>query len=70
MENFGRSFEIGLATVHLLTHRPLGFTKMMPMGINMMLRDRMSLTPKRIKGIDSFKAILKKAKELEVQDGI
>lgn len=70
MENYGRSFELGLATVYLLAHHPLGMAKMMPMGFNMMRRDRMSLTPKRIKGIDSLKAILNKAKELEVQDGI
>jgi heterodisulfide reductase subunit C len=66
VENFGRGFELGLAGVHLLSHRPLGLAKMMPMGMGMMRRGRMSIVPKQIKGIDSLKAVLNKAKELEV----
>ena len=66
VENFGRGFELGLAGVHMLSHHPLGLAKMMPMGMGMMKRGRMSIVPKQIKGIDSLKAILSKAKELEV----
>jgi hypothetical protein len=38
--------------------------KMAPMGMGMLRRGRMDLTPKRIKGIDQLKAILAKAKEM------
>lgn len=63
-ENYGRSFELGVATRFILTHNPLGMVKIAPMGIRMLRRGRMELTPKRIKGIDQLKAILAKAKEL------
>lgn len=64
VENYGRSFELGLATRYHLTHHPLDMMKMAPMGLGMLRKGRMSLTPKRIKGIDQLKAILAKAKEL------
>jgi heterodisulfide reductase subunit C len=63
-ENYGRSFELGVATRFILTHNPLGMVKMAPMGMGMLRRGRMDLTPKRIKGIDQLKAILAKAKEM------
>lgn len=68
VENYGRSFELGLATRYHLTHHPLGMMKMAPMGLGMLTKGRMSLTPKSIKGLDGLKAILKKAKELEEAD--
>lgn len=64
VENYGRSFELGLATRYHLTHHPLDMVKMAPMGLGMLRKGRMSLTPKRIEGIDQLKAILAKAKEL------
>jgi hypothetical protein len=39
--------------------------KMAPMGLGMLRKGRMDLTPKKIKGIDQLKSILEKAKELE-----
>jgi heterodisulfide reductase subunit C len=63
-ENYGRSFELGLASRFLLTHHPLDMMKMAPMGLGMLRRGRMELTPKRIKGVEQLKAILAKAKEL------
>ncbi len=65
VENYGRSFELGLASRYLLEHHPLDLPKMAPMGLGMLKRSRMSLAPKRIKQIDSLKAILAKAKEME-----
>jgi heterodisulfide reductase subunit C len=65
VENFGRSFELGIAAVYNLRHHPLDMPKMMPMGLGMMRKQRMDLTPKRIKDITGLKAILAKAKELE-----
>lgn len=64
VENYGRSFELGLATRYHLTHHPLGMVKMAPMGLEMLRKGRMDLTPKRIEGIDQLKAILAKAKEI------
>ena len=67
VEEYGRSFELGLATRHYLKHFPLRLPGMAPMGIGMLSRKRMSLTPKRIKNTRQLKAILKRAKELEAQ---
>ena len=65
VEEFGRSFELGLASRHYLKHFPLRLPSMTPMGMGMLSRKRMSLLPKRIKHLDQLKAILKRAKELE-----
>jgi hypothetical protein len=67
VENFGRSYELGLATRHYLLHFPLRLPSMAPMGLGMLSKKRMGITPpKRIEGIDQLKAILARAKELEV----
>ena len=65
VEEYGRSFELGLASRHYLRHFPLRLAGMAPMGMGMLSRKRMSLTPKRIKNTRQLKAILKRAKELE-----
>lgn len=66
VENYGRSFELGLATRYHLRHHPLDAVKMASsMGLGMLRRGRMDLTPRRIEHIDQLKAILAKAKELE-----
>jgi heterodisulfide reductase subunit C/quinone-modifying oxidoreductase subunit QmoC len=65
VEEFGRSFELGLASRHYLKHFPLRLPGMAPMGMGMLSKKRMSLLPKRIKHLDQLKAILKRAKELE-----
>lgn len=67
VENYGRSFELGLATRYHLKYHALDMPKMVPMALGMLRKDRMDLTPKRIKNINSLKAILKKAKEIEEQ---
>lgn len=64
VENYGRSFELGLATRFHLSHHPLDMHKMAPMAIDMLRRGRIDLTPNRIKKLDQLKAILAKAKEL------
>ncbi len=62
VENYGRSFELGLATRYHLKHRPLDVLKMAPMGLGMFRRKRMDLMPKRIRGSEQLKKILNKAK--------
>lgn len=65
VEEYGRSFEFGLATRHYLKHFPMRLPGMAPMGVGMLSKRRMTMTPKRIKGIDQLKAILARAKEVE-----
>ncbi len=65
IENYGRSFELGLATRHNLRHRPLKLPSMIPMGLGMLARGRMDLTPQRIENVEQLQAILARAKELE-----
>ena len=64
VESNGRSFELGLATVHILRHRPLNAMGMAPMALGLLRRGRMDVTPTRIKGLKQLQAILGKAKEL------
>jgi heterodisulfide reductase subunit C/quinone-modifying oxidoreductase subunit QmoC len=66
VESFGRSYELGLASRHYLRHFPLRLPGMMPMGFGMLSKGRMSITPKRIENMDQLKAILKRAKQLEL----
>lgn len=65
VETFGRSYEAGLATRHYLKHFPMRLPAMAPMGLGMLTKRRLTIAPKRIKGIDQLKAILERAKELE-----
>ena len=67
VEEYGRSFEFGLATRHYLKHFPLRLPSMAPMGFGMLSKQRMNLTPTRIKNVDQLKAILKRAKEVEAK---
>jgi heterodisulfide reductase subunit C len=64
VEDYGRSFEFGLATRHNLRYRPLDAMKMAPMGLGMFRKGRMDLTPNRIENLKEFQKILKKAREL------
>ena len=66
VENFGRSYEMGLATRFYLTHQPLRLPGMAGMGLGMLTRKRMNITPTRIKNMDQLTAILDKAKTLEL----
>jgi heterodisulfide reductase subunit C len=62
---YGRSFELGLATRYHLRHHPIGAVKMATgMGLDMLRRGRMDLTPRRIKNLDQLQAIMAKAEEI------
>jgi heterodisulfide reductase subunit C len=65
VEGYGRSFEMGLASLHYIKHFALRLPSMAPMAIGMLSRKRMRLAPKRIKNLSQLKAILRRAKELE-----
>jgi quinone-modifying oxidoreductase, subunit QmoC len=66
VETYGRSYEFGLATRHYLKHFPLRLPGMAPMGLGMLSKRRMDVTPKTIQGVEQLTAILNKAKKLEV----
>jgi heterodisulfide reductase subunit C len=65
VENYGRSYELGLATQYYLTHRPLSRLPLGPAAMGMLTRGRMALRPpKRIRGVEYLRAILRKAKAI------
>ncbi len=64
VENYGRAFELGLATQFYLGHHPLGGLRMGSMALAMISRGRLHLRPKRIKAIRQLRRILDKAKEI------
>jgi heterodisulfide reductase subunit C len=65
VENYGRSFEFGLATRHNLRYRPLALPGMTQLGLGMLTKRRMGLAPHRIEHLEQLQAILRRAKELE-----
>jgi heterodisulfide reductase subunit C len=65
VENYGRSYEFGLATRHYLKHYPLRLPGMAPMGIGMLTKKRMTMRPTQIQGINQLQKIISRAKELE-----
>ena len=67
VEDYGRSFELGLMGVHMLRHNPFGAFKIADMGLGMVTKGRMAFTPTRIKDMHGLKRILAKAKTLEAQ---
>jgi heterodisulfide reductase subunit C len=64
VENYGRSFELGLATRYHLSHNPLNMVSMASMGMGMFIKGRMDLIPTRIKSLKQLKTILAKAKQI------
>jgi heterodisulfide reductase subunit C len=68
VENYGRAFELGLATQFYLAHHPLGGLKMGPMALAMMTRGRLNIRPHRIKAIRQLHNILEKAKEIGARE--
>lgn len=65
VENYGRSFELGLATRHYLRHQPLKLMGKAQMGLGMFTRGRLDLTPQKIENIGQLQAILQRAREVE-----
>ncbi len=65
VENYGRSFEFGLATRQYLRHQPLSLMRRASMGLGMLSKKRIDLTPSRIENLGQLQAILARAKELE-----
>ena len=64
VESYGRSFEFGLASRYYLFNQPTKMLGLIPMGLQMLTRGRMSLKPTKIKHIAQLRKIINKAKEL------
>jgi heterodisulfide reductase subunit C len=65
IEMYGRSYEFGLATRYYLKHQKRRLPGMAPMGLGMLTKQRMAITPRRIEHIDQLHAILARAKQVE-----
>jgi len=64
VEQYGRSFEFGLATRYQLTHHPLGVLKKSTLGLELLQKGRLKPTPERIKNMPQLSAILDEAKRI------
>ena len=67
VERFGRSFEFGLATRHTISHMPTSLPGTVELGMGMLTKGRMDMTPHKIENINQLHKILTRAKELEAQ---
>ncbi len=65
VETYGRSYEFGLATRYYLKHQKRRLPGMAPMGLGMLTKQRMDLSPRKIDQIDQLHAILARAKQVE-----
>jgi heterodisulfide reductase subunit C len=66
ISRFGRSYEVGLVAKHYLRHFPLRLPGMAPAGLGMLASGRMELRPHRIRDVAGLRAILARAREIEV----
>jgi heterodisulfide reductase subunit C len=66
ISRYGRSYEVGLVAKHYLRHFPLRLPGMAPAGLGMLASGRMELRPHRIRDVAGLRAILARAREIEV----
>jgi heterodisulfide reductase subunit C len=66
VNRYGRNHEILLLTRYYLRRNPLELLRLMPLGISMWRKGRVSLLPSKIKGIKTIRQILGAAKALEL----
>lgn len=77
VEQYGRGFELGTMTRYLLFHHPLDVVSKPKstldkgrMGLDMLRKKRLSLTPERIKNMPQLTAILTEAKRIAGEERI
>jgi heterodisulfide reductase subunit C len=70
VEQYGRSFEFGLATRYQLFHHPIGTVSKSMMGLDMLRKGRFNLTPAKIDNMPQLTAILKEAKRIAAQEEV
>jgi heterodisulfide reductase subunit C len=66
VNRYGRNQEMLLLLLYYLRRNPLGLLRLLPLGISMLRKGRISLFPKKIKGIGAIRKILQASKELEL----
>jgi heterodisulfide reductase subunit C len=66
MNSFGRLHEPMLLVYYLMKTNPIKLFGVMPLGLRMAKKSRISYTPSKIKGIEGFKKIIKKAELMEM----
>jgi heterodisulfide reductase subunit C len=64
--NYGRAFELGLASLQSLRHAKVReFPGLAQLGMGMLTKQRMSLIPSRIEGLEDLQKILARADQIE-----
>ncbi len=63
---FGRSYEPGLILLYALKTNPLKLISMVPLFVRLLMKGRIGLLPKKIKGAKNFSYILKEAEIMEM----
>lgn len=66
VNRYGRNQEMLLLLLYYLRRNPFGLLKLLPLGIKMIRRGRIAFFPKKIKGIEAIRKILKASDELEL----
>ncbi|MGA2476707.1 MAG: 4Fe-4S dicluster domain-containing protein [Terriglobia bacterium] len=66
VNRYGRNQEMLLLLLYYLRRNPLGLLRMLPLGIAMLRRGRISLFPKKIKGVGAIRTILRASKDFEL----
>jgi heterodisulfide reductase subunit C len=66
VNRYGRNQEMLLLLFYYLRRNPLALLRMLPLGLAMFRKGRVSLFPKKIKGINAIRTILGASKELEL----
>ncbi len=64
VKQFGRSFELGLASRYHLAHHPLKMAQQGGLGFEMVRRGRLNIVPGRIRDVSQLRAILSEAERL------
>ncbi len=65
VNRYGRNHEILLLLLYYLRRNPLGLFRLLPLGMALMRKGRVSLFPSKIKGVGAIRAILRASKALE-----
>ena len=63
---YGRNQEMLLLLFYYLRRNPLGLLRLMPLGLAMLRKGRISILPKKIKGAEAIHRIVQASKELEL----
>lgn len=66
VNRYGRNHEISLIAHYYLKRNPLELLRLLPLGIRMWRKGRVSLLPRRIKGVQAIRTILKAASDLRL----